>query len=259
MIVDCFTFYNETELLRKRLEYLSPKVDQFVLVESTKTFRGNDKPLVYFEDLRHREEFAQWKDKIINVVVDDNPEGDDPWAREKHQRNCISRAFGHDWLGKILQPDDFIMIGDVDEIPSLDWVGTMPEGAVVVTANMYAFEYSLKWTQVVEPWFGTVMARYKLFEDERATPQFFRDNRWKFPYALHAGWHFSSFGSTDHVFNKINNFSHCHDDSVAPVTREQFADHYENGRSTDGRFHHQATPEIIIEQLPDVLKTWSKY
>ncbi|AUT19013.1 hypothetical protein DSLPV1_042 [Dishui lake phycodnavirus 1] len=254
-VVDCFTFYNETELLRKRLEYLSPKVDKFVLVESTKTFRGNDKSLVYFQDLRHREDFAEWKDKIINVVVDDNPEGDDPWAREKHQRNCITRGLEH----LNLEPDDFVMMGDVDEIPHLDWVGVMPEGAVVVTANMYAFEYSLKWTQVVEPWFGTVMARYKLFEDERATPQFFRDNRWKFPYAMNAGWHFSSFGSTDHVFNKIKNFSHCHDDSVAPVTKEQFDDHYKNGRSTDGRFHHQATPEIVIEQLPDVLKTWSEY
>ena len=252
-VVDCFTFYNELELLRKRFEYLSPKVDKFVLVESTKTFRGNDKPLFYDE---HKDDFSEWADKIVHVVVEDSPEGDDPWVREKHQRNCITR--GLDQLN--LQPEDFVMIGDVDEIPHLDWVGVMPEGAVVVTAHMYAFEYSLKWMQVVEPWFGTVMARYKLFSDgEHVVPQFFRDKRWAFPYAQHAGWHFSSFGSTDHVFNKINNFSHCHDDSVAPVTREQFADHYQNGRSTDGRFHHQPTPESVIEKLPDVLKSWSEY
>jgi len=252
-VVDCFTFYNELELLRKRLEYLSPKVDKFVLVESTKTFRGNDKPLFYADN---KDDFAEWADKIVHIVVEDNPEGDDPWAREKHQRNCITR--GLDQLD--LQPEDFVMIGDVDEIPSIDWVGVMPEGAVVVTAHMYAFEYSLKWMQVVEPWFGTVMARYKLFSDgEHVVPQFFRDKRWHFPYAQHSGWHFSSFGSTDHVFNKINNFSHCHDDSVAPVTKEQFADHYTNGRSTDGRFHHQPTPDSVIEKVPDVLKSWSDY
>ena len=40
MIVDCFTFYNELDILKKRLKYLSPVVDKFVLVESTYTHRG---------------------------------------------------------------------------------------------------------------------------------------------------------------------------------------------------------------------------
>ena len=35
MIVDCFIFYNELDILKKRLRYLDSVVDKFVLVEST--------------------------------------------------------------------------------------------------------------------------------------------------------------------------------------------------------------------------------
>ncbi len=38
MIYDCFTFFNELELLEVRLHELSGVVDKFVLVETTQTF-----------------------------------------------------------------------------------------------------------------------------------------------------------------------------------------------------------------------------
>ena len=41
MIVDCFTFYNELEMLYYRLSLLNDYVDHFVLVESNQTFAGN--------------------------------------------------------------------------------------------------------------------------------------------------------------------------------------------------------------------------
>jgi len=40
MIYDCFTFYNELEILKIRLHELSGVVDKFVIVESNKTFQG---------------------------------------------------------------------------------------------------------------------------------------------------------------------------------------------------------------------------
>ena len=43
MIIDCFTFYNELGILKKRLNYLYNHVDHFVLVESTVTHRGEPK------------------------------------------------------------------------------------------------------------------------------------------------------------------------------------------------------------------------
>ena len=70
MIVDCFTFYNEMDVLKRRLRYLNSVVDKFVLVESTVTHRGEPKEL-YYE--KHKEEFSEWNDKIVHVVVRDNP------------------------------------------------------------------------------------------------------------------------------------------------------------------------------------------
>ena len=38
MIIDCFPFFNEIDLLKIRLELLDDIVDRVVLVESTRTF-----------------------------------------------------------------------------------------------------------------------------------------------------------------------------------------------------------------------------
>ena len=48
-IVDCFTFYNELELLNYRLNILDDVVDYFVIVEATHTFIGNEKKLYFNE------------------------------------------------------------------------------------------------------------------------------------------------------------------------------------------------------------------
>ncbi len=250
-IVDCFTFYNELDVLKKRLKYLDSKVDKFVLVESTVTFRGNDKPLLFDE---RRDEFSEWNDKIVHVIVRDNPSGRDPWLREHHQRNCISR--GLDAIEPPLESNDIVMIGDVDEIPDLQFVGNFPPNPNVhaLTAHMLAFEYSFEWLQTREPWFGTVMTRYGGMKN----PQFYRDRRWGFPYIAHMGWHMSSFGDADFVQNKITNFSHCYDDNNAETTREDFIKFRENGLSADGRVQNPRTPREILMAIPYGLRESNK-
>ena len=47
MIYDCFTFFNELDLLELRLEFLDKYVDWFVISESSKTHSGQIKPLYY--------------------------------------------------------------------------------------------------------------------------------------------------------------------------------------------------------------------
>ena len=46
-LIDGFVFYNELGLLKYRLDTLYEIVDNFILVESTKTFSGNSKELFY--------------------------------------------------------------------------------------------------------------------------------------------------------------------------------------------------------------------
>jgi beta-1,4-mannosyl-glycoprotein beta-1,4-N-acetylglucosaminyltransferase len=70
MLIDCFLFYNELDMLLYRLSVLDKHVDAFILVESAHTFIGNPKPLFYAEN---REKFAAFSEKIIHVVVEDSP------------------------------------------------------------------------------------------------------------------------------------------------------------------------------------------
>ena len=50
MIVDTFMFYNEFDILEKRLRLLNNVVDKFVLVESEETHVGKEKRLLFNEN-----------------------------------------------------------------------------------------------------------------------------------------------------------------------------------------------------------------
>ena len=108
MIYDCFTFFNELDLLEIRLNTLNDYVDYFVLVEATKTFTGKDKPLYYNEN---KERFKQFENKIIHIIVDTYPDSTNPWVLENHQRNSIANGFAN------CKDNDIILISDLDEIP----------------------------------------------------------------------------------------------------------------------------------------------
>src|SRR5690349_20249777 len=113
MTYDCFTFFNELDLLEIRLNVLNPIVDKFVLVESTRTHQNKPKPLYYQQNAAR---FSAFKDKIIHVIVDDFPDFGEwkeahSWILERHQRNCISRGLSQCKKG------DVIIISDLDEIP----------------------------------------------------------------------------------------------------------------------------------------------
>lgn len=120
---DCFTFFDELELLKVRFEELYDSVDHFVLVEADQTFSGESKPL-FFEENKHL--FERYKDKVIHVVVRDFPlsTGDvyqDRWLREEFQRNAMLRGLTQ------CKEDDIILISDLDEIPNRSAVDQVKE------------------------------------------------------------------------------------------------------------------------------------
>lgn len=88
MVYDCFQFFNELDILKIRLNVLSPVVDRFVISEATETFSGLKKPLYYEEN---KAMFAEFQDKIIHVVVDDTPAGG-THERDTFQKNAVTRG-----------------------------------------------------------------------------------------------------------------------------------------------------------------------
>ena len=112
-VFDCFTFFNELDLLEIRLNELDAVVDRFVLAEAPLTFRGKPKPLHFAQN---RDRFARFLPKIEHVVVEDLPTGgrDTPngyFKTERFQRNALMRGLG------TAAEDDFVVLSDVDEIP----------------------------------------------------------------------------------------------------------------------------------------------
>ncbi|BAL84356.1 putative glycosyl transferase family 17 protein [Selenomonas ruminantium subsp. lactilytica TAM6421] len=122
-IYDGFTFYKEFELLEWRLKMLYDIVDYFIIVESDRTFQNKPKPFYFAEN---KERFSQYADKIRYIQVTDKIECKDNWSIQIFQRNCISRGLTD------CQPDDIVMIGDIDEFPDPEVLKKIQEDKVDV-------------------------------------------------------------------------------------------------------------------------------
>ena len=116
VVYDCFTFFNELDLLEIRLNELDSVVDKFVIVECTETHSKAKKQL-FFD--KNKDRFSKFSDKIIHIIVDDAPDivqnssqEPDRWIVEKFQRNCIERGLTS------CADNDIILVSDIDEIPS---------------------------------------------------------------------------------------------------------------------------------------------
>jgi beta-1,4-mannosyl-glycoprotein beta-1,4-N-acetylglucosaminyltransferase len=109
LLFDCFTFFNELDILELRLSELNDVVKTFVIAEGTQTFRGDKKPL-FFE--KNALLFQKYLPKIRHVVIDDFPRNVcSAWDREHWSRRALLRGLGE------AVSQDYVMVSDVDEIP----------------------------------------------------------------------------------------------------------------------------------------------
>jgi hypothetical protein len=246
MIVDTFMFYNELDILELRLMVLDEYVDKFVLVEAEVNHVGGPKELFFY---KNRQRFTKWLDKIEHVVVsaEESPTDPSPWAREKYQRECITRG-----LERLDVPDyATIMLSDVDEIPDMRVIPWEHLPNVVMSVHMWMYHYNLDYLFTGEPWFGTVITNAALFK--RYGPNYYRDNRWKFPPLRFSGWHLSSFGDEKHVLNKMRTFAHALDNNNHKhlQTEENIRQWIKEGKFIDGKTELMARPpEAPLPPVP---------
>lgn len=232
MIYDCFSFFNEVELLEIRLHELADVVDKFVLVEATKTHANKPKPL-YFQENRAR--FSAFQDKIIHIVVDDLPDVQDAFLLERWQRNAIAQGLTQ------CRPDDVVMVSDVDEIPRATTVAAISRGLrfddgffaslphtalnshvakrifhrkglrwrlrkrhpFVLKFKQDQFNYFLNCRPSIPPyWYGTRMLHYR----DYSLAEEVRHSGYKI--IPNAGWHFSYMGGAERVSQKLQAYSH---------------------------------------------------
>ena len=204
MIYDCFTFFNELDVLELRLMELDAVVDRFVIAEAPVTFAGRPKPL-WFAD--HRERFAPWLDRIVHVVVDDMPATHDPWTRERHQRNALARGLAG------ARPDDGVIVSDVDEIPSR---AAIRAWSYQMGARGFEQLFCYYWLNCVGgQWAGSRILPYRTFSAYRAANDIRQTDFLLMP---DGGWHFSFVGGPSQIVSKLEAYSH------QDLNRAQFKD-----------------------------------
>lgn len=223
-ILDCFTFFNEIDLLRLRMAELKDVVDAFVLVEGTHSHSGLAKPVYSAEAVTHLPFQAP---PVITHLADLSAfQSADRWRREQAQRDALLDA-----LATIdCEPDDVILLSDADEIPRAAAMSSVVElvrrrGVAVLEQTLHRF-YLNNVTKAEDHrcgWCGTLAIRYR--DLLRSSPSRLR-GQWcsggqlsRFSLARqrrglirNAGWHFTYMGGPEAVIHKRQNFAHAEGD-----------------------------------------------
>ena len=223
MIVDCFPFHDELDILEMRLTELFDVVDRFVIVEADVTHQDKPKPAYYRE---HADRFAAFADKIVAVwatglpTLADNP---DPWAREYAQREHIAAGLAQIGIGAA----DLIMQSDVDEIPSPLHVRNCRPGNALQVFGQRGHFWAVDWLHP-HVWHGTVIGRPNAILRMGSQPfgamRGARGSANMPDHMVDAGWHFSWLGGPDRTLKKVDSFCHpeVRDEIVASINTEHF-------------------------------------
>lgn len=234
MIYDCFTFFNELDLLKIRLKQYYNLVDKFVIVECAFTQKGEKKE---FNFEKNKTLFSEFIDKIIYIKVESVPaykktKDDVDWSIENFQRNAILRGLAD------CTDDDIIIISDLDEFIKPSILKNLTEQSVIPcnnscgnakshikqfaelllhskkllykkNAGTYLDYMPIALEQEPHPffmnakenfkWYGTVITKYK----NLCLPQNLRDRRNCLPYIQNAGYHFSYMGGAGNIVKKL--------------------------------------------------------
>ena len=227
-------FFDEEMLLDLRLNIMNEYIDKFVITEAKYTHSGSPKKLVF--DIN---KFSKFKDKIIYIVVDKPPpdlftiyEADNDkldtkgqklilngYKRDNYQRQMARQALNN------LEPEDWILINDIDEIPNLKNLDfrKIKNKLLIFKQQIFYYKFNLLYPSVV--WHGPRACKKKNF----ISPQWLRDVKHKiYPlwrldiifskrkyndicYVNNGGWHFTNIKSAEDIEKKLLNYTH-HDE-----------------------------------------------
>ena len=293
-IYDCFMFSDEKMLLDIRLNVLNDYVDQFVIIESKYKHNGDIKNKNF--DIN---QYSKFKNKIKYIYLDEEPEGlvsisgeDDEdkknksilhntYVRENYQRDVIAKG--------ILDagPEDFIIVGDIDEIPNLKNLDfeNKKNHLIIFRQKMFYYKLNLYYKELV--WTGTRACLKKNLK----SPQWLRNiKNKKYPiwridtlfaknkysniiFINDGGWHFTNMKSPEEIFSKLNSFLHNVDFKLSGLNLDDIKkmisqkkimyDHFADQRKVD-RWNSPVVlkpaditilPEYIIKNR-DKFKDW---
>ena len=253
MIIDCFPFFNELDLLELRLNELKDVVDVFVLSEATLTFTGKPKTLYYNENK------DRFKDFNIEHIIVSNYNGiatNDPWLMDYGQKQIgLDAALQKFKPGK----DDIVLLSDADEIHNSKAVLRESKKPWTVATAEMTLHYHYLNCKSERPWRHPTWFRP---DGINTTHRRLRGGRNldKRKIVKDAGWHFSYLGSSEDALYKLQSFAHQEKNVYPYNTLEHIENRKELGADLYDRRKIKFKFTDDLSYLPKyVLKNMDKY
>ena len=291
-IYDCFQFYDEEMLLDLRLNIMDKYVDKFVITEATYTHNGKHKKLIF--DIN---KFSKFKDKIIYIIVDKHPpdlfeikdsDKDKKDTRGQklvlngYKRDTYQRQMAQQTLNGI-DPEDWIIINDIDEIPNLKKFDfkSFKNKLVLFKQQMFYYKFNLLYPSI--SWFGSKACKKKNF----LSPQWLRNIRqkkypiWRLDTLFSkkkynnvlivndGGWHFTNIKSPGDIEKKFLNYTHHYEfelsglklDDLKKIINEKKIIYDHSQDQTKYKWGSNTTLSTVrLSEMPDYLReNYKKY
>ena len=241
-----------------RLNILKDKVDKFIVTESTYSHSGKKKKLNF--DISN---YPKFKDKIIHIVIDKEPDGIVPENNDPslQRSNSLKRiALSYDESLKALKEssdEDLIMLSDNDEIPNLNSkdFATNKKDIVLFKQLFFYFRFNLLYDRM--HWFGTKGCKKKKLKSLswlrniklkkypfwRLDALFSETKQINLQIIQDGGWHFTNLKTPEEMYEKFMNFGHHDEFKLSGLTiekirekiknKEMFYDHFADQSSTN--------------------------
>lgn len=205
-IIDCFLYNGEDDVLAVRLEELYEVVDEFILLEFSRSFSGLKKSKK-FEEVQ----FSKYKDKLKAFFIDEDVSDSfsDAWEREAFQRNYLSKLIKK-------TRDTLVLLSDVDEIPSRESVASikLQKGnskfyGFQLQLHYFAFDFiNVSGPAAYQVWTVAFPARYLNKGTPEEARRSIRFGSHPAEKLINSGWHLSYFSDALGLRRKIEDFSH---------------------------------------------------
>lgn len=252
-VIDAFLYFNEKSLLSVRLDYLDSAVDEFWICESTVDFAGKSrKPEL--ETLLKGEGFERFERKVRLVLHSPNLSSlkfqlrkllgrNLGWLIQNDQRNY----FGREILKHSGACNATILFGDLDEIPDKSLIPHLIGHNKPISLQQTLYYGSLLHKTVVD-WRGTVCITPDTIRLLGLSK--IRGSREQFPFLASAGWHFSYFGGSTLIREKINAISVSENLSVEKWSERAILN---IGRGVDPFDRESTIKRLVVPDIPETL------
>lgn len=246
-IIDSVMFCNEYDILELRLRIMYDHVDRFVIVECNKTHTGIPKE---FNLEKNLDRFAPWMDKIVYIKAEQENSFPHAWHNEFWQRDQMEKGW------QDLEPDDVIIVSDVDEI-------IRPEAIDYIKNTNYdfyglfmpAFYFKLNYMDTKPEYHYKVWGRaYRGVMLGGCNMRYTNDIPGKSKIGIHhAGWHWGWIGNDEFVKEKMRNTPHVEINQPHIVDNIDIEKHIREGRDHFRPENQTWFPIKLDNYFPQVL------